>query len=717
MKLSRNILSCAFLFFILNIALPVSAAHNLVYKGSDERASLSGWEYIAGDSPLLPDGTPQWISDPSAPWKRAEAVYNPPGRNGSNYIWYRAKIPAGSWLSPSIYIDSVNMCFEVWFEGKAVYSHGIMTGSESGYMGFPWHAVNIPSGSEGKQIYLRVFSTNAGIGVWGNPFIMERDRIMTEVFTKELLTLSFNFLYLCIGLILFYLFFKSGRIRTLLGFSWFLIFMAMWGLMHLRMKQFFPINPGLAFKLEIFSLILAPAGMIYYFDSLLGGGYKNIIRRIWQFNLAFACIAIPAGIVKGNWVNDYILSVYQMAILTVFVTVSVYVVVLAAIKRESEIIITAAGMVIVISCAIFDTLVLTFGSHSDVIKTTQLGTFAFVLSQLAIIGRRYSAAQRQLASYSAELEHKNRRMDEILAGVKAAVERLLKLSGSVTGTAVTLQNQMADQGSSLEQSAAALTEVSSSIESIAAEAKMQSDAVKEGNASINGYIDALRRITEESKKAESLGEKSLAHSRESRKSLDQIVEGMNRIKDSSKMIGEMTELINEIAEQTNLLSLNAAIEAARAGNSGRGFAVVAEEIGKLADRSMQQAKSIQGYIEKTVQDIARETDVINSSASTMVSIETTVSDVADAIRSIYTMCEQQGKTAAVIQYKMAEVIAGSDHTALSTAEEKVTINEIARAIDQLNQIMEGVVEGTNGMFDSAAELQGEIRILNRILKE
>lgn len=252
--------------------------------------------------------------------------------------------------------------------------------------------------------------------------------------------------------------------------------------------------------------------------------------------------------------------------------------------------------------------------------------------------------------------------------------------------------------SSVEQSSAALEQLAASIENIALIIEKNAISVSNNSQNLNEINNSLKSSDENLQQLSNLSRATFAKSRDSDRAIKEVNSAMDSIRSTGTQVTDILTVINEISEHTNLLSLNASIEAARAGDEGRGFAVVAQEISKLADKTASSVGSIQELIEQTNQDLATGVNRVEE-ASTL------QNEMVENIQSVDQLAEKI--TGAVTEQSKKIMTMNQDFAKMSDTSSM--INDMTReqksATLEINQSIQEISTSTGGFAKLSAELK------------
>jgi methyl-accepting chemotaxis protein len=260
------------------------------------------------------------------------------------------------------------------------------------------------------------------------------------------------------------------------------------------------------------------------------------------------------------------------------------------------------------------------------------------------------------------------------ARLRGVFQNLTGSSGSVASGATQLSassEEMATTSSSLAQNAEAQRVA---FERVAA-------AVTELSASIEQVSGNIRRSQQESEAAVAAVNQGTRAGGESARAMDDIRAA------TARMVSAV-RLIQDIARQTNLLSLNAAIEAAKAGAMGKGFAVVAEEVRKLAERSGAAAREIGQLIEQSNASVDQGAQMVDATVAALGTIDTNIQGLAAMILEVGAAADEQARTSNEVAQQVDENLSRVAHTASATGQMARTVAEVATTAAELARVAE-----------------------------
>ncbi|MBN1535034.1 MAG: hypothetical protein JXA20_20365 [Spirochaetes bacterium] len=349
-------------------------------------------------------------------------------------------------------------------------------------------------------------------------------------------------------------------------------------------------------------------------------------------------------------------------------------------------------------------------SMNEMAKNTRRGVDSMVSALGAIRDGRLSIdtvpmlSSNELGMMSLDVNSLLERLRKVISGISDTSSQLSSLSEEISAMSVMFSENAQNQSASSEEISATVEEISAGMESSAGSAREQVQMIETFLSIQEQLSSSVQLMQERVQRMMDLAGEVSSKARLGEDSLARMNGSIGRIGQSSGEMTGIVEIINDISEKINLLSLNAAIEAARAGDYGRGFAVVADEISKLADRTASSIKEIErliraneGEIRNGMADVATTVELMSGIIGGVGEIGGMMREVHDSMREQVAISEREGREILKVKERSDEIRGAADA-------QKDAVGEIMHSITSINELTQSMAQGAEELTAGSRDM-------------
>lgn len=291
--------------------------------------------------------------------------------------------------------------------------------------------------------------------------------------------------------------------------------------------------------------------------------------------------------------------------------------------------------------------------------------------------------------------------EELGAMVNQITASIVEISASIKST----EGQMIDQSSNVIETSSAIEQIIKNIDSLDSNIDSQSGTVLKSSQNVEGLLKDIKTVSKVGSEAKEISKQLTNNSLNGQKLMSEVNLSMEGIQSNSENLLQANTLIAGVAAKTNLLAMNAAIEAAHAGDAGKGFSVVADEIRKLAETSSNQSKSIAENLKKEIESVNTGVSKTASATSSLKDILNSTQQIDQIINKIQETLEMENMESRQILESLSEMKELSQQVKEGSSEMTVGSKEILTSISALRQISNNVSNSSHEINLSIEEIQ------------
>ncbi len=327
---------------------------------------------------------------------------------------------------------------------------------------------------------------------------------------------------------------------------------------------------------------------------------------------------------------------------------------------------------------------------------------------------------RSIQSEAAQLGNVSTNLNETVNQTKTAIGDINNQTDNLSKNAINLS-------ASIEETTSTVHEISKTIESLNYQIGNQANSVNESSAAIEEMVANIQSVSTNLGRASKTFTELKGASETGRNTMEGVIESVKETAQHSQQLLEANELIETIASQTNLLAMNAAIEAAHAGDAGKGFSVVADEIRKLAEDTSEQSKKIAEMLRIVVANIGNVVDQSTDANTVFEDISGQIGNVNDLMSEISMSMNEQSEgsqqvleSLRTMQNTTSIILNGSSEMnsgAAMVQKEMINLRDFAYQVKEVTQNVNERMDQINNSVDSVASLSDKNSSLSDDLYE
>ena len=469
------------------------------------------------------------------------------------------------------------------------------------------------------------------------------------------------------------------------------------------------LTPVQTFNVWTTVVVIPPFGMVLYFYLT-----ERFVQRYLNAGI-FSRLSVKKSYPGVNFMTRMIVSITVIMGLPLIAVAGYFLLQLERANVDWALSYGKLGLILLFGLLIASSIIygLTWSIRE---KLALINTFMQRISDGDLSGARVvMAVQDDLTRVGRNVFYMRESLADIIREIRVITVQLEESADGVTVITESFSRDTQGQAATVEEVTATVEEISATMDSISRNAAGQMENLNRLIRKMSELTGTIREMDRTTTTALGLTGDIARQAASGGESLGRMKDNMGKIGERSRQMTSIIGIINDISDKINLLSLNASIEAARAGDAGRGFAVVADEISKLADTTASSVKEIGSLIQSSEQEIGYGITIVNDVVSGIGAIIDGVTKISGMTDSISQFMKRQIESNEDINREAGEVLGKSDAIDHSIGEQKTAMEEVVRSINSINELTqkisggsEDIVASTRKSYDMANTLKKKI---------